>query len=64
MEQSIIQVDYTPSSKNRADNLTNVLVGDDYFKQRAWLGVSSSAVIEGACQGKAASWDDDIQSPT
>lgn len=38
-----VQVDHTPSCKNRAGSLTKVLAGEDFWKHRGWFGVIALA---------------------
>jgi len=40
VESKIINVGYTPSSLNRADGFTKVLIGDEFLKHRKWIGVT------------------------
>lgn len=47
VDSETVQVSHTPSSENRADSLTKVLVGEDYKKHRVWLGVTALPAIEG-----------------
>lgn len=39
VDTNVCKVEYTPSAENRSDSLTKVLIGDEFFKHRKWLGV-------------------------
>lgn len=40
VESNIVRVEYVPSPENRSDSLTKVIIGDEFAKHRAWLGVT------------------------
>lgn len=39
VESKIVTVGYIPSSLNRSDSLTKVLIGEEFIKHRSWIGV-------------------------
>ena len=43
VDKKFVSIDYTPSTENRADFFTKVLIGDIFIQQRAWLGVRKVA---------------------
>ena len=43
VDKKFVSIDYTPSTENRADCFTKVLIGDVFVQQRAWLGVRKVA---------------------
>lgn len=47
VDSETVQVTQKPSSENRCDSLTKVLVWHDYKKHRVWLGVTALRAIEG-----------------
>lgn len=53
VENRSVNVDYIPSSENRADSLTKVLIGEQFASHRNWLGVvpitEDAHDLEGAC---------------
>lgn len=41
VDSKVISIMFTPSSDNRSDSLTKVLIGSEFEKHRTWLGVTN-----------------------